>query len=403
MSKLRLLPRAPVALALNALYGAANALCAVFVSVYLWINSGDLNVVCRFYLGLYVVTPFVFILAGWYSQARDRLHVYRLGLVLSAAFYAALLLLRQRSPGYALALGAVQGVAWGTYWAGVHTLNYDMTALGKREYYFGLLQGFTGIVRLLAPLLSGLIIHCSPDTHQGYHRVFAVAVALYLVCCALSFLMPPDNIRRPFRIRRALFPGRDQRDWRLVMLASASLAGSFSIFAFLLGLLMYMQTGDELAVGGYASFQALAAVAVAFCVGRAVTPHTRRPFMRWGVIALVAAGGLMAFEFTVVSLFLFGLLRSIADPLFGIPHAGLRYDIITHSAEEPTQRIEYLCAWEVPLAIGRVVTMLLMVALYGLLSHSEVALRIALLVLCAMRIVTYQLLVRTSPMAARAR
>jgi len=399
VSAARLQPRAPVALALNALYGAAGALCGIFLSVYLWINSRDFEVVCQFYLALYVVTPGVFVLAGWYSQARDRLHVYRVGLVLSAVFYSALLLLRERSPDYALALGALQGVTWGTYWAGVHTLNYDVTALGKREYYFGLVQGLTGLVGLAAPLVSGVIIHFSADTGQGYHRIFAVAVGLYLACCALSFWMPPDKERRPFRIRRALFPGKDQRDWRLVMAASGTLAGTFSIFAFLLGLLMYMETGDELTVGGYASLQALAAVAVSFFVGRAVTPRTRRKFMRWGVIALAAAGGLMAFELTIVTLFLFGLLRSVSAPLFAIPHAGLRYDIIGRSAEEPGQRIEYLCAWEVPLAVGRVIMMLLMMILSGVLRESDVGLRIALFVLCGIRVITYQLLVRTSPMA----
>ncbi|NIA12813.1 MAG: MFS transporter [Nitrospiraceae bacterium] len=398
MSKHRLLPGAWVALSLSAVYSTAAALCSVFVSVYLWINSQDLGVIYSYYLALFVVTPVFFLLSGWYSQARDRLHVYRLGLVLHAVLYATFLVLRERSPEYALWLGALQGVTWGCYWAGANTLNYDVSAAGKREYYFGLLHGTTGIVKLLAPVAAGFIIRFASEPREGYHLVFGVVVLLFLLSFALSFLMPPDNERRPFHLRRALFPGSEHRDWRLVMLASASMSGSFTIFAFLLTLLMYIQTGDELSVGAYAAFQSIAVIVVPFFVGSALVPRNRRTFMRWGVILLVAAGALMAFKLSVVTLVLFGLLRSIAQPLFGIPHTGLRLDIISESVENPAQRIEYLCAWEIPLAAGRIIMMLIMMALYGVLAQSEVAVRISLFVLCAIRILSYQLLIRTSPM-----
>lgn len=52
-----------------------------------------------------------------------------------------------------------------------------------------------------------------------------------------------------------------------------------------------------------------------------------------------------------------------------------------------------MCASEVPLAIGRIVMMLVLLALSGTLD--ELGLRIALFLLCANRIVTYLILVRT--------
>jgi YQGE family putative transporter len=181
-----------------------------------------------------------------------------------------------------------------------------------------------------------------------------------------------------------------------MMLASASMSGSFNIFPFVLGLLMYMRTGNELSVGGYASLQALAGVIVAFIVARVVTPRTRRPYMFWGLIVLVAAGCLMAFEVTATVLIVFGLLRSISGPLFGIPYGGLRYDIIAKCAQDPSQRIEYIAAWEVPLAIGRVIMMFVMMGVYHFLNGNDIALRIILFVICAIRILTYRFSTSTS-------
>jgi len=389
---------ARVMVLLNMLYSAAVALSTIFVSVYLWVNSHDFQVIFRHHLVLYAVTPGVFILAGWYAQARDRLHVYRLGLALHAVFYGLLLVLREQSPQYAGWLGALLGVTWGVYWVGANTLNFDVTTQGKRDYFFGMSAAVTGAVGLLAPMLGGLVIQMTGDTQRGYLYVFAIVVLLFVLALLLSFRLPHDRIRRPFRIRRALFPGRDQRDWRLMMLTSASMTGAFHIFTFLLGLLMFVETANELTVGGYASVQGLAAVVASLIVSRTITPRSRRTVLRWGAICIVAAGLLMVFPLSVTMLFVFGLLRSVAGALFGIPHSALNLDIIAHSVEEPGQRIEYLCAWEVPLAVGRLFAMTLIIVLYSVTNGAPWAVRFFIFLLCALRIISYQLMIRTSPL-----
>lgn len=231
---------------------------------------------------------------------------------------------------------------------------------------------------------------------MGYYLVFAMAIACYASAFVLSFWMPGDRERRPYRLKRALFPGKDQRDWRLIMIAAFTLAGTFNIFAFLLGLLMYMKTENEVNVGFLASSQSIAAIVTAFFVGRTMAPRSRLKYMRWGVAMLLAAGMLMFTELSLLTLLLFGLLRSTAGPLFGIPHFSLRMDAIANCAEEPHQRIEYISAWEVPLAMGRIVMMLVIIGLSDWLEEGDLGIRITLFLLCTFRIATYFLLSKTS-------
>ena len=394
MDSKRLHRHAWVVLILNALYSIADALCSVFVGVYFWINSLDFQVVCHHYMALYAVTPCVFLLAGWYSQARDRVHVFRLGLLLHAVYYGALLWLQEDSPAYAVPLGVLLGVTWGFFWAGSNTFSFDVTTVDKREYFLGFLGAIIGVARLVAPLISAAIIYLCPSPPVGYHLIFFLAVLIYLSGIVLSYWVPADKTRRPFRVRRALFPGRQQRDWRLIMLTSLALAGSYNIFQFLLALVMYMQSGSEMSVGGFAAIQAFAGIVASYLVGRFVVPRTRKASMFWGTLLLVAAGVFIGFKLTVFTLVIFGFLRAVAQPLFSIPHTGIRFDVIDRCAEEPAQRIEYLCAWEVPLAIGRLVMMTLLILLSQYLS--EAGLRIALFLLCANRIAAYLLLRRIS-------
>ena len=394
MTSKRLDFHAWVVLSLNALYTIANALCSIFVGVYFWKNSLDFTVVCYHYLALFLVTPVVFLLAGWYSQARDRVHVFRLGLALHAVFYACLLYLGEDSPRYAPHLGALLGVTWGFFWAGNNTFNFDVAKPENRDYYFGWLGAINGAARLAAPMAGGLLIGLAPDAEHGYQLIFFLAVLIYGAGIVLSAWVPADSTRRPFRLKRALFPGRDQHDWQWVMLAAVTLAGSFNIFHFLLALVMYMQTSNEVTVGGFAAFQALAAIVTSYLLGRLIVPRQRRTAMLWGVILLVTAGVLISAKLTVFTLVVFGFLRSVAQPLFSIPHWGVRFESIDRCAEDPSQRIEYLSAWEVPLAIGRVLMIGLLAILYETLG--DTGMRIALFLLCANRILTYLCLIQIS-------
>ncbi len=380
---------------MNALYAIAEALCSVFVSVYFYVHSMDFNTVFLHYLTLYTVTPVMFTLAGWYAKSRDRTHVFRIGLVLHALYYAALLYLREDAHLYAVHLGALMGVTWGFYWAGNNTFQFDFsTQMRSREYFVGLISSVSNGARLFAPVLSGIIISFSPTRQQGYHFIFAVALAIYLAAICMSFQIPQFKSPQPFNLKRALLPPKAHRDWRFILMASASLAGSFHIFHFLLAIIMFMQSNSEAHVGGYTSLQGLVSITTAFMVGRFVVPRTRLTFMYWGTVLLIVAGVLITWEITFASLIAFAFLRSISLPLFGIPHTGIRFEVMQRTAANPSDRIEYLCAWETPLALGRIIMMGVLMVLYATLG--ELGLRITLLLLCMARVVTYQLLRQVS-------
>jgi YQGE family putative transporter len=398
MNRSRLHPQAPLAIALNALFHVADALCSVFVGAFLFRLSQDFGLVMAHYLVLYAVAAPTFLAAGWYAQRHDRTHVFRAGLLLHAVYYGCFLLLQDNSPAYAIPLGALFGVAAGIFWAGNNTFTFDVASHGDRDYYFGWLTSTMNAARLAAPLLSPLIIGMAPSTTTGYLLLFAVALLVYLLSFVLSFRVEPDGERRPFRVWRALLPGKDQRDWRLLMLASATFAGEFSIFPFLLGVVMFVHTSSEAMTGIFGALQALVSIVVAHAAGSFIVPRNRNQYMLAAVLCLLAAGGLILWRFDTWTLFIFGALRSAAMPLFTIPHASIRYDVITNSVRHASERIEYLCSWEVPLAAGRVVMMGLLIGLYAL--YGEQGLRATLFLLCFNRVFTYLLVTRTD--AARA-
>lgn len=380
---------------LNAFYSIADALCSVFVSVYFYVNSLDVTLVFHHYTTLYFTTPIAFIIAGWYAKTRDRTHVFRIGLILHALYYALLLYLRTEAVHHVIPLGALFGITWGFFWAGNNIFQFDFSSGGKsREYFLGLISAVSSGAKMAAPFISGAIIRLSVTPERGYHLIFSLALIIYLASIVVSFRIPHERSRRPFRIRKALFPPVENRDWRLIMVAAASLAGSFHIFHFLMAILMYRHVSNEAAVGGYVSFQGLITVVTAYFVGRYAMPHRRLGFMYWGVVILIIAGVVLASKITLATLVIFAFFRSISLPLFGIPHMAVRFEVMQQVVREPSDRIEYICAWEVPLAVGRIVLMCVVMTLYAIAD--DTGLRISIFLLCILRIATYQLVKRVS-------
>ena len=161
---------------------------------------------------------------------------------------------------------------------------------------------------------------------------------------------------------------------------------------------MFIATENELSVGGFGSFQAIAGIVTAYIAGRIVTQRTWKRSMQIAVITLVSAGLSIVTHLSVTTLIIFGFLRSVAGPLFAIPHASLRFDTISRTVDDPAERIEYLCAWEVPLAIGRIIMMLTVMSLYLNFPDNNLGIRLGLFLLCSVRIATYLIIRRTSPL-----
>ena len=394
MAARKLRSQARIVLILNALYNTAYALCSVFVGVYLYVHSLDFLVVCGHYLAMYLSLPAGFLLAGWYAQARDRIHVFQLGLLFHGIYFGTLLWLKQDSVNYAIPLGMWLGLTWGFFWTGNHTFTFDATNAQEREYFFGWFLSATGTAKFVAPIISGLLIYWSADAETGYQIIFFTAILLFAVSILLSRHIHADLVRRPFRIGRALFPPRENRDWRLVLLAAISMAGSVHIFHFLLGLVLYMQISNEAAVGAFAGFQAFASIAVAYTVGRLIIPRWRMRTMLVGVSMLASAGVIVLIELNSWTLIALGFFHAIAVPLFTIPFRGIQFGVIEATTREPGERIDYICAWEISFALGRCLMLGILVLL--VMWNQELGLRIGLFLLCVNRMGTYFLLRRVS-------
>ncbi|MDR2908890.1 MAG: MFS transporter [Oscillospiraceae bacterium] len=146
-------------------------------------------------------------------------------------------------------IGTLSGLAGGIYWAGHNVLLTHYTSPGNRGLGLGICGTIQGILTLVVPLVSGLVIDSMPGM-SGYRLMFGVAVATIII--QARFMKRLETVTRSHRPREFLFAFKlaFKRLSLRMMLASEFVRGfRDGVFTFFLNILLFEFISNEFLVG----------------------------------------------------------------------------------------------------------------------------------------------------------
>jgi YQGE family putative transporter len=338
---------------LGTLYLAGLTLSGLFVNVYIWRVDHSYIAIGLFNLALYGALPCAFAAAGVAAQRTGELWMMRVGVVLLACFFLTMLVLGRGSSGYVLPLGMLYGVGQGMYWYGYHVVSFDVTCPATRSWFNGQAGVYGTLAGTIAPFVSGFLLADSRRL-SGYHWVFAISLACFVVFVVLSFRL--RTVRKPRRLQWAAgWRLRDDPDWRRIVLASAVFGLREGVFTFLIGLLVYFATKSEASLGEYGLYTGLVGLAAFHFAGRLAQHRiVRHHGMLAASVLLGLAGVLFAFHIGRLTLLLYGFITACALPFVLVPMAATTMNEIDESRFSSCHRVEHLIGRETALGVGRV-------------------------------------------------
>lgn len=343
-------------LIVNFLFAAAVALSGTFVTVYLWKANPNFVMIAWFMLLQQVISPTIFWIGGKWVKEHNKMHSLRIGIVLSAMFYLVVLWLGTKAVHYIVVLGILQGMASGFFWLAFNVVYFEVTEPGNRDKF----NGWAGLLGsgagMLAPWISGYLITTLSGA-RGYRIVFTMSLVIFLIGVIVSFFLTKRKVKGQyywFKAWKVL--GERHNPWRRLVPALVAQGTREGVFGFLIGLLVYIATKQELKLGNYTLITSGVALVSFFIVGKMLKPQYRIRAMFIGTVMLMLVILPFFWKLDYMTLLIFGMGTALFIPLYIIPMTSSVFDQIGHDEQSAQLRVEYIVLREVSLCFGRVVS-----------------------------------------------
>lgn len=341
-------------LLVNALFASANALSGAFVNVYLWKAKPDFAMIGWFVLSYQMAMAATFIVAGKWVKERNKMNALRFGVVLAAAFYSLVLSLGERAASWIALLGGVQGLSAGLFWLAFNVIYFEVTDRDNRDAFNGWAGLLGAAAGMAAPWVSGFLITRMEDT-SGYRLIFSISLGVFVVGTVVSFFLK----RRPeqpgyewlYGWRQLRRPGNA---WRRVYPALVAQGVREGVFGFLIGLMVFIVTNNEMKLGNFALATSAVSLFGFFLAGKLTRPRRRAGLMLLGAAAMTVVIAPFFWSLQYGTLLVFGVVTALFFPFYSIPVTSAVFDLIGADDDSAEHRVEFVVLRETALNTGRV-------------------------------------------------
>jgi YQGE family putative transporter len=343
-------------LIINSLYAVAGALSTTFVNIFLWKVKNDYAMIGWFNLSHFVAMGLTFLIMGRVVKQTNKMISLRLGVAISAVFYLVVLLLGKSSVDYVIWLGIIQGMGTGFYWLAFNVVYFEISNPLNRDRFNGL-SGFWGsLAWMIAPWIAGWLISTMNDT-VGYRVIFTVSLITFSIAVVLSFFLKHRKVQGRYELFSIIKKMRgENKIWRSISLAMVAQGTREGVFAFLIGLFVYIITQNEMKLGTYNLITAGIALIAYFLIGKYLRPEWRKTSMMVGTIMLSLFILPLFWKLNYTTLIIFGIGTNLFLPFYLVPLTSIVFDAIGKDQDSAEHRVEYVVVREIGLNIGRILS-----------------------------------------------
>ncbi|MEW9053783.1 MAG: MFS transporter [Neobacillus sp.] len=349
-------------LTIHASYGLATTMSGLFLNLYLWRLSEDLTVNASFILVTFFFTVVGFAYGAFLAKRKDRIFSFQIGIGFTALFYLLVIVLQDKTAEFPMLIGVLNGLAGGFYWLGYLVLIYDLVDNQSRSSFMGKQMAVFGLVNTIGPAFAGFIITKLDFT--GYNLVFTLSLLLFVAGLILSFRLPKDTSSRKPLYLRVLWRFNRRKPTLKPMWFGWFIWGMCEgLLAFFPTVILFMAVKNEFLVG--ISSILFGSVAILSSLWHAKFNHKERePYTLLFVwIMYFIACVPMVLHMNIWSVFIFLIVNEIAKALLGVSYFSFMLRTI-EDLPKSGLRTESMVMRETLLNIGRILSVLIFIALY---------------------------------------
>lgn len=345
---------------IGGLYSLGIFLSNTFVNIYLWKQSGEYITIAVYNLGIYILQPATFIIAGRIAKRIDRIIVLRLGVIFLSIFFLCVLIIGESASKYNFMLGSLLGIGYGFYWLAFNVLTFEITEPESRDFFngtLGILQSFGGMV---GPLVAGIVIS-KMSANLGYTIIFTISFILFISAVVSSFFLKRRQAEGEFYFKKVLKERKHNKNWSRVLYAHLFQGLREGMFLFVITVWVFLITNSEFALGMFNLFLSGLSFIFYFIATKFITPPLRKKAIFIGGLIIYFSIYIILFNITYIHLIFYAVVIGIAYPIINVPYISMTYDVIGKARQAKELRVEYIVIRELFVNLGRVLSILVFI------------------------------------------
>ncbi|MFL0252349.1 MFS transporter [Clostridium neuense] len=350
---------AKILLAVSALFTFSTSLSNIFTNVFFWKETNNLIVIAIYNLIIYLVTPTMFLVSGFFAKKKNPVSSLRIGLIVYSIFYALILYIGGKGKIYIYLLGMINGIAAGFYWLPFNVLCFDFTSINNRDTFNGFNGGIGGVASIIGPITAAYIISRFRG-FLGYRIVFFISFIIFIILAFISSIFKHDSSSGKLNMKKVLVS--DRMEWSVARKANFLWGFRDSTMMFLINILAIQILKSELNLGILALIAALITSGSCVLVQKIIKPERRKIAVLIGTIGAFISTLIIVLRMNRISIFAYSIVDAFCIPFFMIQLYSATFNVIDVMDDEDS-RIEYMISRDFMLNGGRAISASLLIIL----------------------------------------
>jgi MFS transporter, YQGE family, putative transporter len=351
-------------------FSFSQALSGMFINVFLWKLNSSFTLLAMYSLIYSLVVVASFPLCAMLARRRSPMSSLRLGILCFAVTYALVLFLQEQAAHHIWEIGFGIGLGSSFFAIGMHMQMLDSTQNSGRDrflYIGNLLSSFSG---LLAPLLSGWLIH-NYTGMAGYYFVFSLSLIWFVISALISLKLKGKRVSKHSHLLAVWKkPSREWRGMYWITMGSGFVEGTY--YTFLITMMGYVILKNELSLGGFATFGAVIGLLTSLVLAKVSKPSNRLNVYSIGSLLLCASSIWVAVQPSFLTLVVHSILGTIGQNLINTTFNSWTYASIEKDPDYEERRLDYVVIREIPLGVGRTAGIFFFLALQAYVAGGQI-------------------------------
>lgn len=325
----------------------------IFVNLYLWVNSLDINDLIEYQLfSSLTVMPGFLVMLKYASRLRNA-DIYRLGIVAYILFIATLIVLQEKSVYYSWLLGVESGIAAGFLYAGYNSLTYQEINQKNRILFNSWRSLFSNAVGILAPFVLGFIIVFF-NHRGGYLIAYVVLLGILLYQLLNSMKITGNDHKSRIRLGSSFKIAFSNKNYPYIAGADVFWTMTGVIRGIVISIFLFISSGSALIVTSFWVLVASSQMIASFAVRR---------FMHGKLVSLAGLSNLVnilsslgiVFYYNLAILAIFGILYGFSSTITGVSYSTASMDVIDTDLNPKENQYHYIIMREYVLVFARLI------------------------------------------------